>query len=220
MLIKDSYKIFTPRDIDVPGNSINNTRVHKDLVYIQILNIFDNNKSYTYNECWEILFKPRNLKKGHDFDLFKSLAIRKLIKHCGYGKYRAPIFTITELGKLVLNNSRINNTAYRVIRHFDRVKDDFIEKIIQEDLAGQESWKDLLPETVLEMFKSIFTGDIFIIGSNCYWINKVIDCYKKSKEFRNIINTNAIKSYIECLSLSNTAMNNFKIKLAKINVRK
>lgn len=219
MLIKDSYKIFTPRNIDVPGNSINNTRVHKDLMYIQILNVFNDNKPHTYNECWEILFKPCNLKKGHDFDLFKSLAIRALIKHCGYRKYRAPIFTITDLGKLVLNNSRINNTAYRVIRHFDRVKDGFIEKIIKEDLAGQESWKDLLPETVLEMFKSIFNGDIFNIGSNCYWINKVIDCYKKSKEFRNIVNSDEIKLYINNLSHSNIEMNNFKTKLAKIDVR-
>jgi hypothetical protein len=92
--------------------------------------------------------------------------------------------------------------------------------MIQEDLVeGGESWNDLSSETIITMLKSMFEGDIHKIGSHCYWMNKLIESYKKSDIIRNAINHEDVKSYINTLTISSIEAKNFKKCLAKIDVK-
>lgn len=88
---------------------------------------------------------------------------------------------------------------------------------MNEDLMGiGESWNDLTEDSLTKMVGSIFTGDIYKIKSNYYWINKIINCYKKVEDFR-ILFTDNIREFMNSIAKTNTEMSRFIELLNKID---
>lgn len=195
--------------------------LNKDIVYIKMLNVFNDGNPYSYIDVFNSVLKPQGKRKGYNIDQFKNLINEGYIQYSNVGNTgKTRYYKITEFGKSILEIASINNAAYRVIRHFTKCdNNEFIAKMIQEDLEGGESWNDLSPETLIIMLKSIFEGDIHKIGSHCYWMNKLIESYKKSNIIRNAINHEDVKSYINTLTISNTEAKNFKRCIAKLDVK-
>ncbi len=88
---------------------------------------------------------------------------------------------------------------------------------MNEDLMDiGESWNDLTEDSLTKMISSVFTGDIYKIKSNYYWINKIVNCYKKVEDFR-ILFTENIRTFMNNIAKSNTEMSRFIELLNKID---
>lgn len=198
-------------------------RITRGKLYIKCL-MFINEQSVgqSYNDIWNNILRPLGKPKGHDKDLIAGMELNGLTTIVGYGKYKAPLYGITSLGKEVLNAVNANEAAYRVLRHFMVDPDEYAMKIINEDLLGTgESWNDLTPETVINFLKETFDSNSSIqkIGSHFYWINKFINAYNESQDFRDLIRKPEITAFISRIALENEPAKRFQKKLAKIDVR-
>lgn len=203
-MLRDSFKIFNQYKksdvIHTLASYINNSgvkylhlcdmvgllnfiRVNRNLLYIKMLKVFENGNSYHYNDIWNHVLKPNDIKLGNDKDTYYMLINKNMIVFDHYGFRRKVYYHITEFGKYILNISNINEDVYHIIRHFDKDPDLQREKIMNEDLMGiGESWNDLTEDSLTKMINSVFTGDIYKIKSNYYWINKIINCLQITLE--------------------------------------
>ena len=196
---------------------LNLNRVNRNLLYIKMLKVFEDGNSYHYEDVWNNILKPNGIKFGNDKDTYNMLINKSMIVFDHYGSKQKKYYRITEFGKYILNISDINEDAYRIIRHFDKDPDLQRERIMNEDLMGiGESWNDLTEDSLTKMVGSIFTGDIYKIKSNYYWINKIINCYKKVKDFR-ILFTDNIREFMNSIAKTNTEMSRFIELLNKID---
>lgn len=246
---KDSYKIFSPSETNYvyplvqmfktqanghyfgykhPDCVLESRmgkflKVTRNLIYIKCLAFIDKNPKSSYHDIWQNVIYPLLKKpKGHDFDLVKNLPFEGLTYISDYGKYKAPLYASTVLGKRVLDIVAINENIYRVIRHFVVDPEEYATKIINEDLMGDgESWNDLSSETVNNMIDKLFdpNGDIQTIGSHFYWINKIMSVYKASKDFRDLLRKPETTELLAKIALTNQAAKNFKNRLAKFDLR-
>jgi hypothetical protein len=196
---------------------LNLNRVNRNLLYIKMLKVFEDGNSYHYEDVWNHVLKPKCIKYGNDIDTYNTLIDKNMIVFDHHGSRRKKYYRITEFGKYILNISDINEDAYRIIRHFDKDPDLQREKIMNEDLMGiGESWNDLTEDSLIKMISSVFTGNIYKIKSNYYWINKIVNCYKKVEDFR-ILFTENIRTYMNNIAKSNTEMSRFIELLNKID---
>lgn len=198
-------------------NLLNFTRVNRNLLYIKMLKVFEDGNSYHYEDIWNCVLKPKGIKFGNDKDTYNMLSNKNMIVFDHYGSRRKMYYRITEFGKYILNISNINEDAYRIIRHFDKDPDLQREKIMREDLMGiGESWNDLTEDSLIKMIGSLFIGDMYKIKSNYYWINKIVNCYKKVEDFR-ILFTDNIRTFMNNIAKANTEMSRFVELLNKID---
>lgn len=196
---------------------LNFIRVNRNLLYVKMLKVFEDGNSYHYEDIWNHVLKPKGIKLGNDKDTYNMLINKNMIVFDHYGPRRKMYYHITEFGKYILNISNINEDAYRIIRHFDKDPDLQREKIMNEDLMGiGESWNDLTEDSLIKMIGSVFTGDIYKIKSNYYWINKIVNCYKKVEDFR-ILFTDNIRTFMNNVAKSNIEMSKFVKLLNKID---
>ena len=198
-------------------NLLNFIRVNKNLLYIKMLKVFEDGNSYHYEDIWNRVLRPNGIKFGNDKELYNMLIHKNMIAFDHYGYRQKMYYHITEFGKYILNISNINENAYRIIRHFDKDPDIQREKIMHEDLMGiGESWNDLTKDSLIKMIGSVFIGDIYKIKSNYYWINKIVNCYKKVEDFR-ILFTDNVRTFMNNIAKSNIEMSKFVELLNKID---
>ncbi len=246
---KDSYKIFPPSEINYVAPLVQLFKVQsnghyfgykhpdtilerrmgkflkvtRNLLYIKFLMFIDKHPKCSYHEIWQNVIYPLLKKdKGHDIDLVKNMVFEGLTYIADYGKYRAPLYSTTELGKRILSIVEVNEDIYRVVRHFTVDPEEYATKIINEDLMGDgESWNDLSVDTVNNMLDELFDPDSRVqdIGSHFYWINKIMSVYKASKDFRDLLRKPETTEFIAKIALTNQAAKNFKNRLAKFDLR-
>ena len=198
-------------------------KITRGKLYIKCL-MFINEQStgQSYTDIWNNILRPLGKPKGHDKDLITGMELNGLTTIVDYGRYKAPLYGVSSLGKEVLNTVNANEAAYRVLRHFMVDPDEYAMKIINEDLLGTgESWNDLTSETLINFLNETFdpNGSIRKIGSHFYWINKTIQAYKESKDFRELIRKPEVIAFISQIASKNEAAKRFQKKLSKMDVR-
>ena len=119
---------------------------------------------------------------GHDIDCFKGLINTKLIKFSHKGSHGLKLFKITDLGREVCKIADINNIFYRVVRWFKiDDEDEMIAAMMKADLNGEESYKDTMPETIIELLENLFNpeSEMHKIGCCYRFMNNLINYLKR-----------------------------------------
>ena len=70
---------------------------------------------------------------------------------------------------------------------------------MKADLAGEESWKDLLPESIVDFLEALFnpSSDIRRLGSAYRWMNNFMYLLKNNDDFYDKIDSPEIMSWLE-----------------------
>ena len=234
MILKDNNSILTPKMLDFKSFSMlcqyaltqcerkafNMMHSTFGLVTVNMLNVYHDGNEHHYKDVLQALFPGKPY--GHDYDCWKSLVFKKLIKFSSKHSYGSKYYEITPLGREVLEIANANQAYFRIMRWFKIKGEDIYAAMMKADLNGEESWKDLLPETMLELFKQLFDPDSKMrqLGSAYRWMNNVINLLKNDNDFYEKATVPEVMDWIESHRSSNIEVQNFFNVLAKIQKRK
>lgn len=196
--------------------------VTSKLIYVKMLNVFADGGKYSYMDCWEKILKPQGKTKGYNTDTFRGLIFDKFITFVEKGQRNKLLYSITPLGRLILETAKANEPANRVMQHFLGKKNkDPIAKMMQDDLLGLETYKDVMPNAIIDMLKSVFDSDGSIrkIGSHIYWINRIVTSYRTIPYFREIFNNDDVQMYLDKQKELNKEFAKFVISLKKTDLK-
>lgn len=177
-------------------------------LYIKMLMAMENDVC-SYHEIYARVLKPRGLKFGNDTELWKSLHLNGLIEVDSVGKYKRKFFRLTPLGKLVVDTAKKNDVAYKVLRHFMKFKDIFDEQAMISIQINPETFNDMTPESYVAMLDAILSQSSALheVGSYAYWLNKLIECLKKSDAFFEEFNCPEVTAWLEAHADERNAKN-------------
>lgn len=171
----------------------------------------------SYHEIYHRLLEPKGKPFGNDVESFKNLEINGLVEIDHLGKYKRKYMRLTPLGRIVLENAKKNDVAYKVLRHFMKFKDDFDTYLIEVNF-NIETMDDISPNSFVAMLAAILDDNSVLheIGSYAYWCSKLLDSLKKNERFFEIFNCPEVNEYLDNNS-SNSNVQNFKKVLSKIS---
>lgn len=183
-------------------------------VTMKMLKVYEDGNEHHYSEVCNAL----DLSYGHDIDCWRSLEKRGLIafssKHSRGKKY----YRITPFGQEVLEIIAANQVYYRIARWF-KIKGDPTVEMMKADLAGEESWKDMLPETFNALLEALFNSSSRIrqIGSAYRWMNNLMYLLKTNPEFREKINNPETQAWIDGHINVYPGLAAFALKIKNVN---
>ena len=171
----------------------------------------------SYHEIYARVLKPRGIAFGNDTLLWKSLHVSGLMEIDGIGKYKRKFFRLTSLGKLVVETAKKNDVAYKVLRHFMKFKDTLDEQALISIQINPETFNDMTPESYIAMLDAILSpsSTLHEVGSYAYWLNKLVECLKKSDAFFEDFKCQEVITWIES-HMSNPYVKRFNDVFQKI----
>ena len=177
-------------------------------VFVKMLSCMEN-MSCSYHEIYNQILAPRGKSFGNDQLLFFDMERRGLMELDYLGKYKRRFFKLTDLGRLVLETAKKNNVAYKVLRHFIKLQDDFDVYMIQTSFNPETTF-DVTPMAFVDMLDAIFdeNGDLHKIGSYSYWCVKLLDSLKKNENFFKLFNCTEVNGWIDA-HMSNPSVRKF-----------
>ncbi len=222
----DSYKILEPTDFVFNGftkldeyantlsasydgwsghkvlSNVKHAKIAKNLSYavagqvtMKMLKVYADGNEHHYNEVCDSL----DLAYGHDIDCWRSLISRNMIALSSKKAYGRKFYTITDFGKEILHVIEANNVYFRIARWFKIKGEDMYSAMLKADLAGEESWKDLLPESIVDFLEALFnpSSEIRRLGSAYRWMNNFMYLLKNNDDFYDKIDNPEVMSWLE-----------------------
>ena len=185
-------------------------------MYIKMLIAMENDIC-SYHEIYARVLRPRNIPFGNDTELWKNLEANGLIELDHRGKYKRRFFRLTRLGQVVIDVARKNDIAYKVLRHFMKFKDALDEQAMISIQINPETFSDMTPESYVAMLDAILTpgSSLHEVGSYAYWLNKLVECIKKSDAFFEEFNCPEVRSWVES-NMSNPNVKRFNDVFQKV----
>ena len=184
-------------------------------ITMKMLAVYRDGNEYHYHDVCKAL----NIAQGHDIDCWRSLVDRGLIAFSSKRSYGKQYFRITPFGQEVLEIVNANQVYYRVARWFKIKGDDVFTAMMKADLNGEESWRDLLPETINALLEALFNPQsrIHQIGSVYRWMNNFMYLVKSNREFLEKVNVPETRAWLDSHMTSYPGVATFLKKLARIN---
>lgn len=186
-------------------------------MYVKMMNVIDKCGDASYHEIYNQVLKPLGKPFGNDALSFRGIADNGLMELDHLGKYKRKFFSLTPLGKMVLEIAKANDVAYKPLRHFMKFKDTLDEERMISIQMSPDSMLDIMPETFVKMLDELLnpSSKLHEIGSYAYWLNKLVECLKKSKPFLDEFNCPEVKTWIES-NMTNVYVQRFNKLFQKI----
>lgn len=168
---------------DGPAEVMNFAHQVFGTITMKMLAVYADGNEHHYREICNKLFPDKGY--GHDIDCWRSLENRGLIAFSSTHARGLKFYKITDLGREVLRAVDANRPYFRVVHWFKMKGKDITVEMMKADLNGEESWKDTLPETVINMLEQLFNpaSDMHKLGSCYRWMNNVVWLVKHNQEF-------------------------------------
>lgn len=130
-------------------------RCNMDMLYLRMIEVFEDGELHTYKEVWEKTMKELPLSHGRMS--FQNVVRSGYIKEIDRGgPNRAIRYHITEHGREVLRIARLNQRVFNFLRHFkDKDKDDYFAAIVKKELETGKAAEDLTPAGILKAFEAL-----------------------------------------------------------------
>jgi hypothetical protein len=145
-------------------------RSSMDMLYLKMLEIFEDQELHTYKEIWEKVLKdlyPLGWNKG----TFENLEHSAFIKRVDRGGINRSIrYKITKYGLETLRIARLNQKVFNFLRHFkDKDKDDYFSALMKKSLeSGKPAFDDVSSAGILKTFEALYAEEnreAFAIGN-------------------------------------------------------
>lgn len=164
-------------------------------VAMKFLLAYEDGNEHAYRDVTASLSMP----VGHDIDCWRSLCDLDMIALSSKGRYGLQYFTITDIGREVLSIVKANQVYWRIARWFKLDDDKVIQAMVQADLNGEESWKDLMPEAFTALLEGLFNpdSDLHRVGSCYRWMNNVMRLLKEKNEFFEKFNCPEVNAWLK-----------------------
>lgn len=164
-------------------------------VTMKMLAVYADGNEHHYDEVCKAL----DLAYGHDIDCWRSLIDRSMIGFSSKKGHGRKYYTITDFGKEVLRVVEANQVYFRVARWYKIKGEDVFTAMMKADLAGEESWKDLLPESLTALLDALFnpSSKIRQLGSAYRWMNNFMYLLKTNDEFYQKIDCPEVLSWLQ-----------------------
>ena len=208
MTLHDSYGILDPMTVDTAlrslvhlskryGSSSNLLHATSNQVTMKMLKIYEDGNEHHYTDVIHILFPDRGY--GHDIDCWRSLVKRGMISLSSKHSHGKMFYKISDFGREVLSIVEANRLYSRISRWFKVDDDDRCAAMMEADLRGEEAWKDLLPESFIELFEALFnpTSSLRRIGSCYRWMNNTVWLIKSNNEFYQKIDCPEVMTWLQ-----------------------
>lgn len=184
-------------------------------VTMKMLGVYRDRNEHHYNDVCDTLGFPH----GHDIDCWRSLVDRGLIAFSSKHAYGKRYYKITPFGEEVLGIVDANQVYYRVARWYKIKGEDVFTAMMKADLNGEESWKDLLPESINALLEALFNHQsrIHQIGSAYRWMNNFMYLVKSNNEFLEKVNAPETRSWLDEHKDKYASIRIFLKKLDQIN---
>lgn len=197
------------------ANLIHATAGH---VTMKMLKVYEDGNEHHYLEVCQHL----ELAPGHDIDCWRSLEDRGLISFSSKRDHGKKFYRITDLGQEVLRATRANQVYFRVARWFKIKGEDVCTAMMKADLNGEESWKDLLPETLEALLEALFNpaSEIHALGSVYRWMNNFMYLLKNNDEFYEKIDCPEVHTWLQANKDKYSAVSRFLVKFARIQKKR
>ena len=152
----------------------------------------------SYDDIYTSVLAPKGIAYGNDVGTWRSLFETGLSQLDHKGAKGRKFYSLTALGKAVLDTAEKNHVAYKVLRHFMKFKDDFEVYSLQVNF-NPETMNDMDPQSFVDMLDAVLneSSDLHAVGSYAYWCNKIIDCLKKNINFFELFNCPEVNAYLE-----------------------
>lgn len=171
----------------IKNNIYNFIHSTNGLITMKMLRVYEDGKEHSYFD----ICNRFNFTYGHDIDCWKSLRTNQLIEFSSKHGHGREYYVITEIGKELIKILDINQAYYKIARWLKiKDEDERIRISMQCDLQGEESWKDLMPESINALLENLFNpnSDMHNIGSCYRWMNNIINFLKTDKSFYENMN--------------------------------
>lgn len=208
MTLHDCYGILDPMPISIVFKSFphlnkcmvpNQAILHAtpSLVTMKMLKIYEDGNEHHYTDVCRELFPDKSY--GHDIDCWRSLVKRGMISFSSKHSHGKMFYKISDFGREVLSIVEANRLYSRISRWFKVDDDDRCTAMMEADLRGEEAWKDLLPESFIELFEALFnpTSSLRRIGSCYRWMNNTVWLIKSNNEFYQKIDCPEVMSWLQ-----------------------
>ena len=164
-------------------------------VTMKMLAVYADGNKHHYDEVGRAL----GLTYGHDIDCWRSLISRSMIILSSKKAHGRKYYTITDFGKEVLRVVEANQVYFRVARWYKIKGEDVFTAMMKADLAGEESWKDLLPESLTALLDALFNpnSQLRLLGSAYRWMNNFMYLLKTNDEFYQKIDCPEVLSWLQ-----------------------
>jgi hypothetical protein len=164
-------------------------------VTMKMLAVYADGNEHHYDEVCQAL----DLAYGHDIDCWRSLIDRSMIGFSSKKAHGRKYYTITDFGKEVLRVVEANQVYFRVARWYKVKGEDVFTAMMKADLAGEESWKDLLPESLAALLDALCnpSSNIRQLGSAYRWMNNFMYLLKTNDEFYQKIDCPEVLSWLQ-----------------------
>ena len=199
------------------ANLIHSTSSH---MAMKMLQIFEDGHEHHYREIVEKLFPEKGY--GHDLDCFRSLENRKMIKFSSKHSHGMKFYRITDFGREMLKVVKANQVYFRVARWFKIKGEDICTAMMKADLNGEESWKDLLPETLITLLESLFNpaSEIRLLGSAYRWMNNFMYLLKTNDEFYEKIDNPDVLAWLQANKAKYSSIETFLNKFSRMQKKR
>ena len=199
------------------ANLIHSTSGH---VTMQMLQIFEDGHEHNYREIVEKLFPEKGY--GHDIDCYRILEKRKMIEFSSKHSHGMKFYTITDFGREMLRGVKANQVYFRVARWFKIKGEDICAAMMKADLNGEESWKDLLPETLIALLESLFNpaSEIRLLGSAYRWMNNFMYLLMTNDEFYEKIDNPDVLAWLQANKAKYSSIETFLKKFSRMQKKR
>lgn len=190
-------------------------------VTMKMLKIFEDGNEHNYREIVEKLFPEKGY--GHDIDCYRSLENRGMIEFSSKHSHGQKFYKITDFGQEILRVVQTNQVYFRVARWFKiKGETDICTAMMKADLNGEESWKDLLPETLIAFLNALFNpnSEIHKLGSVYRWMNNFMYLLKTNDEFYEKIDCPEVLAWLQENKDNNVSVARFLVKFQKMQKKR
>ena len=189
-------------------------------VTMRMLQIFEDGHEHHYREIVEKLFPEKGY--GHDIDCFRSLEKYKMIEFSSKHSHGRKFYRITNFGREMLKVVKANQVYFRVARWFKIKGEDICTAMMKADLNGEESWKDLLPETLTALLESLFNpaSEIRLLGSAYRWMNNFMYLLKTNDEFYEKIDNPDVLAWLQANKAKYSSIETFLKKFSRMQKKR
>ena len=131
-------------------------------------------------------------------------------------------YKITDFGREILKVVKANQVYFRVARWFKIKGEDICTAMMKADLNGEESWKDLLPETLTALLESLFNpaSEIRLLGSAYRWMNNFMYLLKTNDDFYEKINNPDVLAWLQANKTKYSSIETFLKKFSRMQKKK
>ena len=188
-------------------------------ITMKMLEVYADGNEHHYLEVCSKL----DLAPGHDIDCWRSLDSRHLIECSSKREHGKKYYRITGLGQEVLRVVQTNQVYFRTARWFKlKGEDDICTAMMKADLNGEESWRDLLPETFTSLLEAFFNpaSEIRRLGSAYRWMNNLMYLLKSNDDFYEKFNQPEVLAWLQEKKETCAEASRFLKKLVRIQKKR